>query len=415
MLCVKGVPGGGITWYQGSYNPWDTEFIPKPFLEDMYLVPFIASVSSMTLIFIIDLVGPAFAKQKLIKGWLRARDWVTQIRESNYRKGSVPKKQVYALTAIVGVVMSILLFTSLPIIRDGFDLKLISSQPGVDVFAASGDIRIGTQQFITPSNGEQSPFYNISLAQNEYESMQLIVRPRARTINGLSYKITNFTRNDMVFGVPASEVGVRYVENVYDNTMPDKLVPFSMIHLIEQRNHILWITVHVPYMTAAGTYFGNITFTYGNQESFMLRLSLDVWNFTITNNRHIRSNFGDQFDDDQRMMTFATHKINSYGVPIRMASTELEFEEDETYTCWYNESKEDWEFQWDYWDAKTEEELMNGANGFAFFGPLGMPREPVWFESDMVLNTNGMFNLKIGSNMHISTSLTSLQCSFPKA
>ncbi len=249
------------------------------------------------------------------------------------------------------------------------------------MYIAPSYLRIGPTQWIKAGNTQPDANYSLSLAKNEYEDFQLIIAPRQRSLNHLRYQISNFVHENGIDSISYENIQVRYVENVINGQFPDKLVPFSSLHLIEQRNHNLWLTVYVPYNSNAGQYSGIINFTFGNSESFAIHLSLHVWNFTIPKMRHFRSNFGPQTDDPGHIATFLSHRINSYGIPILQAPTVETLNAPSTqYICYLNTTTDQWLFNWTNWDLKTEAMLNQGANAFFIGCPLGMPREPIWFE-----------------------------------
>ncbi|MHA1522604.1 MAG: glycoside hydrolase domain-containing protein, partial [Promethearchaeota archaeon] len=382
VLSIRGVPGGEIGG--NSYLSWNSKFVPKLFLEDNLLVPFILIAVLFALILLFDIIIPLLNKKMQKKGKFKLTINSRKTIRSESRSLHLSKNQIYGLLLGLMVALPVGLTVTIPKIVSGLSMPMLGSNGAVDIYGAPSNIRIGNQQPLIPENNIKMSQYNISLARNEYESMQLVFKPKnQRSLNGLRYSFTDFVNgND---SISKQSITIRYVENVYEE-MPERLVDFSYIHLIEQRNHIFWITAYAPYNANPGSYIGNITFTHGNDETVTIKLSLDVWNFTLPNQRHIRSNFGPQTDDKAHIQTYLSHNINSYGIPVRNSSSINQLQTNEIYTAFVNSTTNEWTFNWTWWDEQTQYLLDNGQNGFFITCPLGMPREPWWLENDDLTN-----------------------------
>ncbi|MBN2153516.1 MAG: DUF4091 domain-containing protein [Candidatus Lokiarchaeota archaeon] len=239
--------------------------------------------------------------------------------------------------------------------------------------------------------------FSIQAAANEYEAFQIVYTPLGKGMNDLVCDFTSFTN---VFNgsqsIPSSAFQIRHVENIIEEEFPDVLMPFTRLQVTGTRNHAFWVSVRVPYGTAAGSYAGTLSFKYDfNVErshvntTIPVRFVVEVYNFTIPRMRHLRTNMGDQTDSPAYMAAFQSHRINSYGVPIRCTRDFASFvAPGSIYTCYYNASAYTYTFNWARWDALTQQNIDAGANGFCFFGSpeQGMPRvprmsEPGWNES----------------------------------
>ncbi len=299
----------------------------------------------------------------------------------------IKKQKIIAGILLASFLISLVFIpTQVSSINNAYSLQLASRSNGFDVYIAPSYIRIGPTQWIQPKNIHPDASYTLSMARNEYEDFQLIIAPRYRTLNNLRYIISNLNHDNGVDSISSENIQVRYVENVINEQFPDKLVPFSYLHLIEQRNHNLWVTVFVPYSANPGRYSGIVNFTFGDAESFAIQLNLNVWNFTVPNMRHFRSNFGPQTFEPSHIATFISHRINSYGIPIsRAPSIEALNAVGSKYTCYLNTTTDQWQFNWTFWDEQTEAMINQGANAFYINSPLGMPRDPIWYEPNSTI------------------------------
>lgn len=385
LLGVTDVPGGHIAYissYMGT-EEWD----PAPFLENQYSVAFYLIIASASTIILVEFLVPMLGKSNAFKKLLNPSKWsdIKTTTKKQERNNSLTKRKALIILAIILVsVVSGVAFL-IPKTFDSLSLDRVASNSAVNVYATPSNVRIGSNQIITAREqlDEKKSIYNVSMAKNEYESIQLIIQTKLRALNGFSYKISTFRHADGSATISAENIEVRYAEYLYYETMPERLRSFTSLNLIEKRNHLIWITSYVPYFAKAGSYNGFINFTYGNQENFLVNLSLDVWNFTLPNQRHIRSNFGSQSYNDNLIESYHEHNINTYGIPIKEAWSMNDLNNKDIYSCYYNTSDEDWVFNWTWWDQKTEEAIQQGTNGFSINNPRGMPREPWWYEEDM--------------------------------
>ncbi|MEX2729018.1 MAG: glycoside hydrolase domain-containing protein [Candidatus Sigynarchaeum springense] len=229
--------------------------------------------------------------------------------------------------------------------------------------------------------------FSIHAAANEYEAFQIVYTPLGQSMNDLTCMFTNFTNvNNGSQSIPASAFLIRHVENIIEDEFPDVLKPFTRLQVTGTRNHAFWVSVRVPYGTAAGAYSGTLYFKYNYnvEHSYVnttvpVHFMVEVYNFTIPRMRHLRTNMGDMTDSPAYMASFRSHRINSYGVPIRCTQDYASFiAPGSIYTCYYNATDYTYTFNWTLWDVLTQQNLDAGANGFCFFGSpeQGMPRVP---------------------------------------
>jgi hypothetical protein len=325
---------------------------------------------------------------------------VESFSEKDFPSSLIPsKKQIWALGLIIALFLpSFFIVVSGSKTQDAFRLPLVASGQGYNVFAASSYIRINPEQWILPLNQKNTDdfsSYTLRMARNEYESFQLILSSQTRSFNGLRYSISNFNHTVSNESISASAISVRYAETVILNQYYDRLIPFTQINLLESQNHMIWITAHAPYTCSPGRYSGLINFTFGPYESFAITLHLDIWNFTMPNYRHIRSNFGGQTTNPEAIATYSSHRINSYGISIRRAGTLYELANVSGFTCYLNETTNQWAFNWTWWDAQIENLLAGGTNAFWLDHPLGMPRDPPFWNS--TTNTTTKWGIQYGN------------------
>jgi len=422
LITVNPIPGGNITYFPKVSNYSEGPFIPDPFLQETFLYIFIAFCIFGIIYLFSDILLPLIRKTNFYKKNAKYTAWSSNFNPIipillEFDELSQPKRKTklkleiirnlnkktiaIALIFILAIIPILILYIT-PSFENAMALPLMYSNSDLDVYAGPSIIRIGSHQIIFPlkqdseqlqpsqqnsynTNKYLTSSYNLSLAKNEYESMQLIFSPKFKTINAVRFSISDFNGASTNTSILSGNISVRYAENIYEGAVPERLksiTSFKWINLIEQRNHIFWVTFYAPYDSFADIYSGFINFTYDEDKSFLVHFNLNVYNFTIPKMRHIRSNFGPMTYNPNMLATYYSHRINSYGIPIILAETYQTFISDPTRTCWYNESIENWVFNWTWWDAQTEEMLKNGVNAFNINSVMGMPREPIWLNID---------------------------------
>jgi hypothetical protein len=145
----------------------------------------------------------------------------------------------------------------------------------------------------------------LKMARNEYESIQIVMRP----INQLHFSLYSviFTGFDQIGGlgfISATDAKfqpyiLEYVEALSD-VVADRLVPFHSLTVADGLNHPLWFTFYVPAATPAGNYEGNLNFVvdkkydsgWANIQTISFLVKLRVYDFKLPDVPTLDSNFG---------------------------------------------------------------------------------------------------------------------------
>ncbi|MHA1684143.1 MAG: hypothetical protein ACTSUE_24600 [Promethearchaeota archaeon] len=164
--------------------------------------------------------------------------------------------------------------------------------------------------------------FDISMARNEYESVQIVMRPINQNyfaiydiaFNGFTHVSEPSFINDSNLWIYINE----YTES-QSEILPDRLVPFNAFTVTDGKNHPLWFTFHVPANATAGDYTGALTFTVHNKTSplewstnpvtFTINVRLHVWNFSLPEIPTLKTNFGLWADKDIILPWFSSHKM----------------------------------------------------------------------------------------------------------
>ncbi|MFO7902134.1 MAG: glycoside hydrolase domain-containing protein [Planctomycetota bacterium] len=148
--------------------------------------------------------------------------------------------------------------------------------------------------------GHTSQAATLSAARNDYEAVQVVVRPQEK-LTGLTAKATALSGPGGA-KIAADEIEIcrvyyHMVTHPTDSTgivgpWPDALPPLDdPIDVEAGKNQPLWILVHVPTDAAAGDYTGRIELA-ADGFSASVPLRLHVWDFALPETNRINTAFG---------------------------------------------------------------------------------------------------------------------------
>ncbi len=195
----------------------------------------------------------------------------------------------------------------------------------------------------------KKPAVELEAAKNEYEAVQLVLRP-TRDLDQVQVKVSDL-KGPANARIPADAIEVDLVEYVNvriptdearsEGFWPDPLPPASQPFAAPAgKNRPLWITVHVPKDAAAGRYDGAVELTApGWKQSAPLRLR--VFDFALPDETHLQSGFGLsagplkdyhnlETNDEVRQVfdcylrNFAAHRISPYD-PMQLDPMQVQF------------------------------------------------------------------------------------------
>ena len=167
-----------------------------------------------------------------------------------------------------------------------------------------------------PVPGRPAAEVALRAARNEYEPFLLVLRPKVRMseVRVETGPLVHRTGASL----PAGALSVCRVEYVAvtrptdefgaAGDWPDPLPPYDGPFLAPAgENSSLWITVHVPGETPAGTYRGEVVLSAGPWRR-VVPVVLDVWNFALPASPSVRSAFGLPSDHIRRYHNLETRE-----------------------------------------------------------------------------------------------------------
>ena len=212
---------------------------------------------------------------------------------------------------------------------------LPSASPGVGLWWASSGWKVNQTRPLPTAKGDA---VRISVAGNEAESAQIVVRPET-ALTGLTASVGELSSaSGAVLPADATDVlrvGYVKVEIASDEfgsvgNWPDPLPPLKKggVNVAAGQNQPLWIQVKAPANTPPGVYRGQITVKADGYES-SVPLEVEVYGFSLPDTTTCRTLFGLragrvwdyqrlQSDADKRtvwakyMRLFSDHRISPY-------------------------------------------------------------------------------------------------------
>ncbi|MHC4674465.1 MAG: carbohydrate-binding family 9-like protein [Planctomycetota bacterium] len=154
-----------------------------------------------------------------------------------------------------------------------------------------------------PFKGGFDKKYNLSLAQNEHEALQVVIIPFHKDLQDVVVSVTppkgRFKANRLkTIDTEVSLVGHVEVaddtpyEVEYNGWWPDPLLNFQNKCNVQVGEHVaFWIDVSTQSDTLAGQYDGLINVVAAGCKPISIQLSVNVWNFELPNGTHLRNAF----------------------------------------------------------------------------------------------------------------------------
>lgn len=214
--------------------------------------------------------------------------------------------------------------------------------PGVETWWCESGWKVGLRRAAPQGRSAASKAVTLSLARNEYEAAQVILRPSAEGKTGEKLSLqdafvdTFKDRHGLPVGIDARIHEVAYVKvtqptdgegtrDLYPDPLPPLRTPLA---LMPGCNRPLWVTVHVSSNTPAGDYRTSIRLKTSRGVA-SVPLQVHVYNFTLPVQSHLRSALGlgahfinkyhhlndraqQELMYDKYLRNFADHRISPY-------------------------------------------------------------------------------------------------------
>lgn len=150
---------------------------------------------------------------------------------------------------------------------------------------------------------------DLSLARNEYESLQLAVLPFGKDLNQLTLEASDLKSNNGSI-ISKTNIEISLVDynkidwqasyvTAYKGWYPDPLIPLkSSVNISgEEVCRPFWITVYAPPGTAAGEYTGTVAVTAAGMKTVKAVVTCRVWDFELPVSGHLKTHTWDDLDN----------------------------------------------------------------------------------------------------------------------
>lgn len=184
-----------------------------------------------------------------------------------------------------------------------------SPEAGFSVWIEGNTVKIKPDDPVRPITGQGAV---LKMAKNEYEPFQLIITAMGRGLKNVKVGLTDLIDGK---GNKVEQENIKMFREWYINCQgasdelgeagewPDALIPFVNPYLPSEtigvpfdvasgRNQPIWIRVYVPRNTASGIYEGSIWVSADNEITQTIPLSIQVWNFTLPDETHLKAVYG---------------------------------------------------------------------------------------------------------------------------
>lgn len=225
---------------------------------------------------------------------------------------------------------------------------LIDTREDVTYWWCDGVRKIG--RYRQPPKQPRRRVIEIQQARNEYEPVQLVLRPEhdvaAMSVNvePLRHQSGRALPDDAVTCYQVEYVPVRVPTDAVGSAglWPDPLPPLSKpISLAAGQNQPIWILVYIPPDYPGGDYTGRIIVTMDGRKT-VVPIRVKVWDFCLPKETHLKTAFGfytswvqryHHFSDQDRLnevidaylQDFARHRISPYD-PFVLSPIKAQFD-----------------------------------------------------------------------------------------
>jgi hypothetical protein len=141
----------------------------------------------------------------------------------------------------------------------------------------------------------------ISMAKNEFESLQLVLIPIDNDIEDATWSVTDL-RSEKGDLIPASDISIHvmgYMKSIKPAIPSDsQWWPVPILDFMQSvdvpRGEVqpLWVTVHTLEKTPPGIYTGTIEVKARNLQKKKMGLNVEVWDFAIPKEQHLLTVWG---------------------------------------------------------------------------------------------------------------------------
>jgi len=269
---------------------------------------------------------------------------------------SEKNKKILAL-ACIGIMVISFISVEIIFVNNSHIHPMLIRNEDFGVWTVSGVTKVEKHYPIQmPSVVPMKSEVEISAARGEWEGWHLLVSPQpGKRIILSDIYWTDFIHTLSLDQIPANTTETFLVDYLVDE-QPDVLLELPETITRNAGEHIdLFCRVQVPRNATAGIYTSTFTLII-NDNNYQVYVSLNVFNFTMPLDRHLRNAFGGGWQTDQWYDELEYLRISQYDMGIP-------FEEGEDNQYWWNKNLQEFEFNWTAYDSAFQAQLERGFTG----------------------------------------------------
>ncbi|MBI4558637.1 MAG: DUF4091 domain-containing protein [Candidatus Hydrogenedentes bacterium] len=167
------------------------------------------------------------------------------------------------------------------------------------------------QEDVPEPVGTVQSTYHLSLARNESESFQIVLRPpEGKDLAGITVQARDFVHTQSAARIPPANIVISRVAyhpvtvpSYFEGptgSWPDALPPFQPFTATGGQNYPVWITVSCPRKVPSGTYTGMVEISAAGLEPVELRIEASVFDFDLPVTPALKTDFGFWTDEAVR-------------------------------------------------------------------------------------------------------------------
>jgi len=184
--------------------------------------------------------------------------------------------------------------------REDYGELLDASSDALGLWTCTASWKIFQKRGLPTAKAPKGTGLNLCAARNDYESVQLVLKPKAdevlknvtvstlKNAKGEEIAPRNVTLRDVFFHFVDHPTDRSAVREFYPDALPPLTFPKE---LKAGLNAPIWLTVYVPFGTPAGDYTADVTLTT-DARTVTVPVKLHVWNFEIPKRNHSESGYG---------------------------------------------------------------------------------------------------------------------------
>ncbi len=266
-----------------------------------------------------------------------------------------PTRRKALSLAVIGVLVGSFIAVQISFVQASTIQPLLIRNNTFGVWTVSGVTKVEKHYPLQmPEYAPEIDQIDVSAARGEWEGFHMLISPQlGKKVTLTDVKWSDFSHIKKSAHIDSENAETFLVSYMVDE-QPDQLNELPKKVSRRSGEHIdLFCRIKVPRNATSGDYESKISLTI-NDKNFEVNVALQVFDFTIPKDRHLRTAFGGGWQTDEWFDELKYLRISQYDMGIP-------FDVDEQY--WWNSTLHAFEFNWTAYDEAFQEQLDRGFTG----------------------------------------------------